>query len=216
MSPRPRTILDEDIVAAAAKVIGRVGPGKLTLADVGKEAGLSAATLVQRFGSKRGLLLAMATSAAESMDACFDMVRVAHPSPLAALVAAATDVTRYFDTPEEVANHLAFLQMDLSDPDFHRLMVISSRKTLEGYRRLLREAVDAGELAQCDTQRLARAITAICGGSLIQWAVFKQGTAVSWVREDVDAVLEPYQPRARRSARASNRPARKRSSRTRG
>jgi AcrR family transcriptional regulator len=203
MSPRPRTIADEQIIEAAVKVIGRVGPGNLTLADVGKEAGLSAATLVQRFGSKRGLLLAMATSAAGSMDACFDMVRAAHPSPLAALVAAATDITRYFDTPEEVANHLAFLQMDLSDPDFHRLMVISSRKTLEGYGRLLREAVEAGELVECDTRRLARAITAVCGGSLISWAAFRQGTAVAWVRTDVDTVLEPY--RASKSTQKSRR-----------
>jgi len=213
MSPRPRTVADEKIIEAAAKVIGRVGPGKLTLADVGKEAGLSAATLVQRFGSKRGLLLAMATSASESMEACFDLVRAAHPSPLAALVAAATDITKYFDTAEEVANHLAFLQMDLSDPDFHRLMVISSKKTLEGYRRLLREAVDTGELLECDTQRLARAITAVCGGSLIQWAVFRHGAAVSWVREDVDAVLAPYRAskpagRSRRSTRAPSRRAR--------
>lgn len=209
MSPRPRTIADDTILQAAVKVIGRVGPGNLTLADVGKEAGLSAATLVQRFGSKRGLLLAMATSAAESMDACFDMVRAAHPSPLAALVAAATDITRYFDTPEEVANHLAFLQTDLSDPDFRRLMVMSSKKTLEGYRRLLRDAVDAGELVECETERLARAITAICGGSLIQWAVFRQGTAVAWVRQDVDAVLEPYRARSRRSARSTRRRTRK-------
>ena len=78
------------------------------------------------------------------------MPRIA--SPLAALVAAATDMTRYLDTPEEVANSLAFLQMDLSDPDFHRLMVINSRKMLEGYRRLLREAVEAGELVECDTR----------------------------------------------------------------
>lgn len=215
MSPRPRTIADEKIIEAAAKVIGRVGPGNLTLADVGKEAGLSAATLVQRFGSKRGLLLAMASSAAESMDACFDMVRATHPSPLAALVAVATDITRYFDTPEEVANHLAFLQMDLSDPDFHRLMVISSKKTLVGYRRLLRDAVDAGELVECDTDRLARAITAICGGSLIQWAVFRQGAAVAWVRQDVDAVLEPYRATSPRSARKTRRPTRKASRPTR-
>jgi AcrR family transcriptional regulator len=215
VSPRPRTIADEKILEAAVRVIGRVGPGNLTLADVGKEAGLSAATLVQRFGSKRGLLLAMATSAAESMDACFDMVRAAHPSPLAALVAAATDITRYFDTPEEVANHLAFLQMDLSDPDFRRLMVMSSKKTLEGYRRLLRDAVDAGELVECDTERLARAITAICGGSLIQWAVFRQGTAVAWVRQDVDAVLEPHRARSPRSARSTRRRTRKASRPTR-
>jgi AcrR family transcriptional regulator len=200
MSPRPRTVTDEQIMEAVAKVIGRVGPSKLTLADVGKQIGLSAATLVQRYGSKRGLLLAVATSAVESVDACFDMVRAAHRSPLAAVVAAATDITRYLDTPEEVANHLAFLQMDLSDPDFNRLMVINSRKMLEGYRRLLSEAVDAGELIECDTARLARAITAVCGGSLISWAALRQGTAVAWVRADVDTVLEPYRSRTRRSA----------------
>jgi AcrR family transcriptional regulator len=197
MSPRSRTVTDEAIIAAAAKVIGRVGPGNLTLADVGTAIGLSAATLVQRFGSKRGLLLAMAKSAADSVDACFDTVRAAHRSPLAALVAAATDMTRYLDTPEEVANSLAFLQMDLSDPDFHRLMVINSKKQLEGYRRLLQEAIAAGELVECDTKRLVRAITAVCGGSLIGWAVFRQGSAAAWVRADVDAVLEPYRVRTR-------------------
>jgi AcrR family transcriptional regulator len=211
VSPRPRTVTDEDIIAAAATVIGRLGPGKLTLAGVGKEIGLSAATLVQRFGSKRGLLLAMAKSAADSVDACFEMVRAAHQSPLAALVAAATDITRYLDTPEEMANHLAFLQMDLSDPDFHRLMVINSKKQLEGYRRILQEAIDASELVECDTQRLARAITSVCGGSLISWAVFRRGSAAAWVRADVEAVLEPYRLRspratqARRSMRRSTR-----------
>lgn len=200
---------------AVTAVIGRLGPAKLTLADVGREIGLSAATLVQRYGSKRALLLAVATSAVESIDACFDMVRAAHRSPLAAVVAAATDITRYVDTPEEVANHLAFLQMDLSDPDFNRLMVINSRKMLEGYRRLLREAVDAGELVECDTERLARAITAVCGGSLISWAAFRQGTAVAWVRTDVDTVLEPYRSsthsprRTRRTTRTASRRARR-------
>jgi AcrR family transcriptional regulator len=211
VSPRPRTVADEDIIAAAATVIGRLGPGKLTLAGVGQEIGLSAATLVQRFGSKRGLLLAMAKSAADSVDACFEMVRAAHQSPLAALVAAATDITRHLDTPEQMANHLAFLQMDLSDPDFHRLMVINSKKQLEGYRRLLQDAIDAGELVECDTQRLVRAITSVCGGSLISWAVFRRGSAAAWVRADVEAVLEPYRLRspratqARRSMRRSSR-----------
>jgi AcrR family transcriptional regulator len=205
VSPRPRTVTDVDIIAAAARVIGRLGPGKLTLADVGKEIGLSAATLVQRFGSKRGLLLAMATSAADGVEACFDTVRAAHRSPLAAVVAAATDMTRYLHTPEEVANSLAFLQMDLSDPDFHRLMVINSRRMLEGYRRLLREAVEAGELVECDTGRLARAISAVCSGSLIGWAVFRQGTAVAWVRADVDAVLHPYRSPTGGGKRGSGR-----------
>ncbi|MCA1563440.1 MAG: TetR/AcrR family transcriptional regulator, partial [Acidobacteria bacterium] len=42
---------------AAIQVMARLGPVRLTLADVAREIGLSPATLVQRFGSKRGLLL---------------------------------------------------------------------------------------------------------------------------------------------------------------
>jgi len=96
--------------------IVRLGPAKLTLADIAGEAGVSAATLVQRLGSKRGLLLALARSAVDGVDACFAAVRAEHPSPLDALMSAATDMTRHVRKPEEMANHLAFLQMDLSDP----------------------------------------------------------------------------------------------------
>jgi AcrR family transcriptional regulator len=177
MSPRPRTVPDAGILEAAARALSRTGPARLTLAHVAREAGLSPATLVQRFGSKRGLLLALAEGAVEGVDACFAAVREAHPSPLEALVAAATAMTRHTHTPEEMANHLAYLQIDLSDPDFHRPMLESSRRTLTGYRALLDDAVAAGELAPCDTARLARAVSAVSGGSLIGWAVFREGTA---------------------------------------
>lgn len=48
------------------------------------------------------------------------------------------------------------------------------------------------ELRACDTKQLARTINAVVGGSLIAWAVFRKGTAVAWVRADVEAVLAPY------------------------
>ena len=47
---------DAAILRAAAEVIGRTGPARFTLAAVASEVGLVPATLVQRFGSKRGLL----------------------------------------------------------------------------------------------------------------------------------------------------------------
>ena len=53
--------------------MSRLGPARLTLAEVAKEAGLSPATLVQRFGSKRGLMLALWAAAVEGVDACFAM-----------------------------------------------------------------------------------------------------------------------------------------------
>jgi len=54
---------------------------------------------VQRFGSKRGLLLTLSSGAAEFVDQCFATVRAEHTSPLDALVAAATVMTQITTTP---------------------------------------------------------------------------------------------------------------------
>ena len=193
MSPRPRTVSDEELINATMRVMSRLGPVKLTLAEVAKEAGVTAATLVQRFGSKRAMMLKISAEAAGSAEACFDMVRAAHPrSPLAAIYAAATAMTVHMGTPEELANSLAFLQIDISDPDFHVHTLEMSKKHVAGYRALLKDAIAAGELTPHDTLRMARAINAIAGGSLIAWAIFREGTAERWVRRDVETLLAPY------------------------
>ena len=212
MTPRPRTIDDAAILEAAGRIVSRHGPARFTLADVGDEIGLSAAALVRRFGSKRGLMLALARAARDSVDACFDIVRAAHRSPLDALLAAGTEMTRYVTSPEEMANHLAFLQTDLSDPDFYAVMHENSRRIIDGYRRLLDEAVAARELAACDTRRLARAVDAMAGGSLIGWAVQREGTAEAWVRHDLTTLLEPYRLKsASRRTRAKSKTTRRKS-----
>src|SRR3712207_5445213 len=116
--PRPRTVEDSAVLDAVAEVAGRVGPSSLTLAMVGEEVGLSPATLLQRFGSKRGLLLAMTERWATSGER---PLAGDGGSPLATLrdglVALAADV----DPPERMAASLAYLQLDMTDPDFHRL-----------------------------------------------------------------------------------------------
>jgi len=193
MAGRPRTVSDEDLINATIRIMSRLGPVKLTLAEVAKEAGVTAATLVQRFGSKRGLMLKIAADAAGSGDACFDMVRAAHPdSPLDALVAAATGMAQMANTAEELANSLAFLQIDITDPEFHVHTLEMSKKTVAGYRTLLKEAIAAGELKPHDTMRMARAINAIAGGSLISWAIFREGTAERWLKRDLETLLAPY------------------------
>jgi AcrR family transcriptional regulator len=192
MTPRPRTVDDAAILEAAGRIISRLGPARFTLADIGREVGLSAAALVRRFGSKRGLMLALARAARDGVDACFDLVRAAHPSALAALIAAGTEMTRYVTSPEEMANHLAFVQTDLSDPDFHALMLENSTRIVDGYRKLLDDAVAGRELHPCETARLARAVDAMAGGSLLAWAVHRKGTAEAWVRRDLNTLLEPY------------------------
>jgi len=199
---RPRTVSDAEILMALHAVVGRLGPVRMTLADVASEVGLSAATLVQRFGSKRGLLLAFARAGAETADQCFIGVRARHASPLDALIAAATLMTQSMGSPEELANGLAFLQIDIGDREFRKYALESFEKTHAGYRALLEDAVKAGELKPCDTSKLAHAVSAVAGGSLIAWAVWQRGSAERWVRRDLETLLAPHRKGApRRAAR---------------
>jgi AcrR family transcriptional regulator len=189
---RKRSMTDQSVLMAASRVIVRLGPQQFTLADIAAESGLAPATLIQRFGSKRGLLLALTKMAAEGAGACFEQVRAAHRSPLKALFAAFDQMARMARTPEELANSLAFLQMDLTDPEFREWTVLNSEATLKGFRDLLDEAVRAGELINCPTAGLARLIQATTHGSLVAWAFHQEGEAMDWVRRDMEMLLKPY------------------------
>jgi AcrR family transcriptional regulator len=192
MCARPRTASDEELLAATTRAVSRVGPSRLTLADVAAEAGVSAATLVQRFGSKRGLLLALAREGSAGLGEQMAGIRAAHPSPMEALRAVADCLTGMAASPEELANHLAFLCIDLTDADFHRHALEHARAFQGELKALLGAAVDAGELAACDTDSLARLIQELLHGALVTWAIFREGTARDWLRRDLEMLLAPY------------------------
>ena len=111
----------------------RLGPGELTLAEIPAEAGVTAGALVQRFGSKRDLLLQLSAGAADGNAQFIRGLRKKQRSPIAALRA---------------------------------------------YAECLAETT--------------------LSGSLITWAIYRDGDATSWLRADVDAVIAPYLPRRRR------------------
>ncbi len=183
---------DATILVATARMISRVGPVRLTLADVGEEVGLAPATLLQRFGSKRGLLIALVQQALESVDDSFTSVRAARHSALDAAIAAAGTMAEHVRAPEELANNLAFFQIDLSDAEFHRLALEHSRRVRAGYQALLQEAITVGELIECDAGALASALQAVAAGSLLNWAIHRDGPVADWVRADIETLITPY------------------------
>jgi AcrR family transcriptional regulator len=202
MSPRPRATSDSAILTAAHRAVTRVGPMRLTLADVAREAGVSPATLVQRFGSKKQLLLALVAAESGVEDQWASILALAKQSPLKALFAYAECMAELAPTPEVLSNHLSFLQMDLVDPEFHGLAVAHARETLSFLQTTLDEAVARGELTPCDTARLARVVQATVGGSLMQWAIDRNGKLRNRLREDLDTLLQPrYPPRPQRRDR---------------
>lgn len=188
-----RQIPDTQVLAAAAEVVARRGR-KLTLADVAVESGIAAATLVQRFGSKRGLLLAM-TAQRDGVADRFAAMRAIHGSPLEALVSSLADsAAALAPDPITLLHRLASQQENLCDPDFHRFLLAEHVRSDEQIRDLLDEALAWGELRQCDTAALARALHAAYEGSLLQWAMLREGEAGDWVRRQLEFLLAPYRP----------------------
>jgi len=171
--------------------MSRLGPAQWTLADIAAEAGLTAGALVQRFGSKRELMISLTEKVAESIPAMFASLRATQPSPLAAVRAYAECMAHMGDSPRALAHHLAYLQLDLTDPDLHKHLRAHASATRLALRGLLDEAVLAGELApDVNTPALARAVEVTLTGSLLSWAFYQDGLVVDWVRHDLDALLD--------------------------
>ena len=189
--PRKKLLPDAAVLAAAGRVFGRIGPARFTLADVAKEAGLAPATLVQRFGSKRALMLAFAEHAASLARRPFEQARTQLAEPLGALRTALLIASRASKGRRELTHSLAFLLEDLADAELRAHAARHARWTEASIRELLDCAVERGELAAHDTARLARALQAAWNGALIQWAIRGRGSLATWIAAVVDTLLEP-------------------------
>ena len=194
MSPRPRKASDDEVFEATHRAMARLGPAELTLAEIAKEAGLTAGALVQRFGSKRELLLALSNRYSGGTREMFEGLRRGRRSPLAVLRAYADCLAGLATSPAALARSLSYLQVDLTDPDFRTHLVKHARASRVELEKIIDDAIAAGELARgTESRQLARTVEAVVGGSMMAWAYYEQGTAAHWMRHDLDAVLAPYQ-----------------------
>jgi AcrR family transcriptional regulator len=206
MAGRPQKVSDEEVFAAAQRAMSRRMPHDLTLADIAEEAGVTPGRLVQRFGSKRALLVALSERFAGSAGPVFAGLRAAHGGPLATLRAYAACMADLAPTPEALLRNLAYLQGDLADEVLRGHLVENARASRKEIEALLSAAVATGELRRdVDVRSLARTVETVVGGSLMAWATYREGKAVDWIGRDLEAVLAPWLGRRARArnARAS-------------
>lgn len=190
---RPRKASDEQILMAAMRAMSRLGPGELTLAEIAEEAGVTAGALVQRFGSKRELLLTLAAAGAEGSEAFIAGLAAKHASPIAALRDYAECMAHLAESPAALARNLAYLQIDLTDEDFRVHLLAQAKGARAGIDSLLERAVAARELKRgTDVAALAKTVEIALSGALLTWATYREGDPGSWILAAVDAVLAPY------------------------
>jgi AcrR family transcriptional regulator len=188
VSPRPRGVSDDQVFAATAKVVSRDGPGQLTVAAVAKEAGLAPSSLVERYGTKRELLLAFAASAPADVRRAFDRARIRHPDPHEALRTALVDLTSSIRTRKAMANHLAFLQMDLSDADFRRHAIVHGDSLRMEIASLIAQ-MPAARGSKAMALERAKAVQIAFNGALVTWAIHGEGTLPEAIEQALHIAL---------------------------
>jgi AcrR family transcriptional regulator len=194
---RPRSVSDEAIFDAVADVVTAVGPAGLTLGAVAERIGLSAPALTQRFGSKRGLLVAFATREADSVADRFETMRSSELGPLDAVRATLVSLPGPITTREGLANNLAFLQMDLTEPELRSHAVAQSRALRAEIAALLREATETGEIVTDSSEMLADDLYTVYCGAMVTWAIDGTGTLADWLGERIDRALAPHRSTSR-------------------
>ncbi|HEY6791178.1 MAG TPA: TetR family transcriptional regulator [Trebonia sp.] len=198
MTGRPRSASDEAIFEAVAAVVTAAGPAGLTLAAVAGRVGLSAPALAQRFGSKQGLLAAFAAREATSVADVFAAARAGDADPVRALVATLAGMSGVGTTRDGLANNLAFLQMDLTDPELRRHAVAHGRALRAGIAALLTDAVQARLLAAGTLpEALAADLWATYCGAMVTWAIDGTGTLRDWITEHLERILAAHRAHAR-------------------
>jgi AcrR family transcriptional regulator len=171
----------------------RLGPAELSLNEIAQEAGVTAGALVQRFGSKHALLVAISKAVASSAGLMIHGLRQKHDSPIEAIRDYAECMAEMAATPEALARNLAYLTQDVSDPELRKILLVQSRATRTALKELLDEAVARRELSsKADTKLLARTLESVIGGALFSWAIYREGSAKRYLREHVESVLGPH------------------------
>jgi len=114
--PRPKTLPDHEVLAAAHRLMHAHGPDALTFAGLAQACGLSASTLVQRFGSKAALVQSALLHAWDRLDAKTASLAAAAPRTPAGAIGILVGLSRDYGGIEAYAEGLLVLREDLRDP----------------------------------------------------------------------------------------------------
>jgi AcrR family transcriptional regulator len=174
--PRPKTLPDEPILAAAHRLMHECGPESLTFAALARVSGLSSSTLVQRFHNKPQLVRSTLTYAWDRLEEkTAELAAMVPKTPDGAIELLATLSGDYGDI-EAYADGLLILREDLRDP------VLRSRGA--AWKASLSRALDDC-FAQFPSapERVGLLMASQWQGSLLWWSFEPQGDIKRFVED---------------------------------
>ena len=176
--PRTKTLSDEAVLDAVARVLFRTGPQDFTLAAAAAEASVAPATLIQRFGDKQALIV----RAIERDNARFIAFLAALPAAVGAqaVIALFRGMSQTFGDMGAFADQLLWLREDMRDPDLNRL----ARERFAALRAAVAARMPPLAIAP---DLAARLVEAQWQGALNQWGIEPRGSLAEYVAENLAA-----------------------------
>jgi AcrR family transcriptional regulator len=167
---------DEALLDAAMPALFAKGPGEFTLGDVARAVGLSPATLVQRFGSKQGLVLAALEFTNRRNFAALD--RLPPDKGAAAVIRIFVDRTPGPEHEHLLNDQLLWLRESMADGRINAL----TRDYFEKFRQAIADRMPQLSIPAGHAVLL---LEAQWHGSLIQWGIGREGHLREFVERNL-------------------------------
>jgi AcrR family transcriptional regulator len=178
--PRRKSLSDADLLDRVLTLIRRSGPQGVTFAAAAAETGLSGPTLVQRFGTRDGLLHAALLRAWDLLDERTEAAIAAEPATPAGAVAILVALSGDFGSGENYAEGLLVLREDLRNAELRARGDRWGKRLAEALGRCLGDSSgvrsDLGKLLASQWQ-----------GALLWWGFSRNGTPAEAVKDGLIA-----------------------------
>ena len=180
--PRTRSVHDEVLLDAALQIVHTLGPSALSFGSLAERVDLAASTLVQRFGSKDGLLQATLLLAWDRLDAETAALDATAALDVSGVVDLLVGLSGQYEA-DGYADQLMVLREDLRDPVLRGRGKSWIAALIECVERRL-DDVPGG------TDGLGQIVVGQWQGTLTIWGFTRQGPLPDIVRRSVTALLD--------------------------
>ena len=191
--PRSKTVPDDKVFSITLRLLGKLGFKSLTLEQVGTESRLSPSTLVQRFGSKKKLVLHALVFAVDNLELrAKEICKSQWDRPVDKLVDYLCSTVVEIRKKDDFANHFALLALDVSDKEFQEVANRHNRAQLKLIKHFVDSAAEKKLVVDCDTKALAQSIQIHFNGCLCTWPIMGKGKLTNWVEKNIKTLLKPH------------------------
>jgi len=191
--PRKKKVTDEAVLKNILAVIVERGTTVFSLNDLSRKTGLSPATLLQRFGSKQQILHKALELANQDLQFKLANRKIINNSPVQEIMAIYLELASPFKLPNEVANGLDMLKLDILEKKLNVL----TREYFGIRRNKIQSLIDLAKEKQQLPQavvslEMAWNLEALWQGSIMLWALTGEDNLSTWLEARLKSFFKIY------------------------